>query len=36
MKKSIVFPDPSFGGIFPYIKTQEDLWDLLEDIKDNL
>ena len=28
----IVFPDPSFGGIFPEFKTQDDFWDFVESI----
>lgn len=36
METYITFPDPTFGGILPYTKTQKDVWDLLEDIKDNM
>lgn len=25
----LYFPDPSFGGVFPKLKTQQDVWDLL-------
>ena len=36
METYITFPDPTFGGILPYTKTQKDVWDLLEDIKNNM
>ena len=36
METYITFPDPTFGGILPYTKTQKDIWDLLEDIKNNM
>jgi hypothetical protein len=29
---NIIFPDPTFGGIFPQFKTQKDLWDFLDAI----
>lgn len=29
---NVIFPDPSFGGIFPQFKTQQDLWDFLDAI----
>ncbi len=28
----IIFPDPTFHGVFPNIKTQDDIWNLIEDI----
>jgi len=32
MKEIIIFPDPTFHGVFPNIKTQDDIWNLIEDI----
>ena len=32
MKGLIVFPDPTFHGVFPEIKTQDAIWDLIEDL----
>jgi len=32
MKGIIVFPDPSFNGVFPKMKTQDDIWNLIEKI----
>jgi len=32
MKEIIIFPDPTFNGVFPEIKTQDDIWNLIEDI----
>ena len=29
---NIIFPDPTFGGIFPQFKTQQDLWDFIDAI----
>ena len=32
MKGLIVFRDPTFHGVFPEIKTQDAIWDLIEDL----
>lgn len=32
MKGLIVFPDPTFHGVFPEITSQDAIWDLIEDL----
>ncbi len=32
MKGLIIFPDPTFHGVFPEITTQDAIWDLIEDL----
>lgn len=29
VKNKIIFPDPTFGGIFPAFRTQDDIWEFL-------
>lgn len=30
----VVFPDPTFGGIFPKFSTQEDIWNFISSVND--
>lgn len=32
MKGLIIFPDPTFHGVFPEITSQDAIWDLIEDL----
>lgn len=36
VKNKIFFPDPTFGGIFPAFKTQEDIWNFLVELDETL
>lgn len=34
LTNKVVFPDPTFGGIFPQFSTQEDIWNFISSVND--